>query len=243
MTLYWILRSLRIALFVWSPTCTHNRSDSVAALYVNRALYAHTQNIRLHGCTIFQKALSTHTQHIRLRCCASCHMKRSKCDMKRSNDVKRSNGVECVAGLHVGMCCWASCASFLHVSVSALQVVGLEESYVHTPHTEDSNDALFSKSPMCTHTTDPTPLLCLMSRGSCVHTATRQSLSAQRVHTTREIPVVFFAKEPSKRDDILQKRPLLDTWDSNDALSAYGVATIRRLLNIIRLFCRISSLL
>jgi len=57
---------------------------------------------------------------------------------------------------------------------------------------------------------------------------------------------VSFAKEPNKRDYILQKRPIMyimclmrhGSWDMR-----CGVATISRLLQIIGLFCRISSLL
>ena len=164
-------------------------------------------------------------------------MKRSKCDMKRSNDVKRSNGVEYVAALHVGMCCWASCRNvllgFMLECVAALHALHFfmspflrfmsldSKSPVCTHLTRKMPMTHYSpKSPVCTHTTDPTPLLRFMSHESYVHTATRQSLSATRVHTThvhttrvhttREIPVVFFAKEPYKRDDILQKRPLFE---------------------------------
>jgi len=49
---------------------------------------------------------------------------------------------------------------------------------------------------------------------------------------------VSFAKKPYKRDNILQKRPeIYGSWHT------YGVATISGLLQIIGLFCRISSLL
>ena len=67
---------------------------------------------------------------------------------------------------------------------------------------------------------------------------------------------VSFAKEPYKRDYILQKRPvilrrllivatpyLLDDISQMISLRSYGVATIRRLLKIIGLVCRIQSLL
>ena len=63
---------------------------------------------------------------------------------------------------------------------------------------------------------------------------------------------VSFAKEPCKRDNILQKRPIIvrsllivaTLWGIDHALSpCYGVTTISRLLKIIGLFCRILSLL
>ena len=59
-----------------------------------------------------------------------------------------------------------------------------------------------------------------------------------------------FAKEPYERDDILQKRPIIlsGNWyifpqDSCACRFKYGVATIGRLLEIMGLLCRISSLL
>jgi hypothetical protein len=53
---------------------------------------------------------------------------------------------------------------------------------------------------------------------------------------------VSFAKEPYKRDDILQKWVTSHKNASFHSMS-YGVATISRLLKMIGLFCRISSLL
>jgi len=53
---------------------------------------------------------------------------------------------------------------------------------------------------------------------------------------------VTFAKEPYKRDYILQKRPVILYMAqnyTNDAQTWYGVATISRLLKNIVLFCRI----
>jgi len=50
---------------------------------------------------------------------------------------------------------------------------------------------------------------------------------------------VSFAKEPYERDDIQQKRHM----NLRSLLMWHGVATISRLLKIIRLFCRRSSLL
>jgi len=65
--------------------------------------------------------------------------------------------------------------------------------------------------------------------------------------------IKLMAKEPYKRDDILQKRPIIlrsllifDTWCQRIFLNSnhrYGVATISMLLKIVGLFCRISSLL
>ena len=54
---------------------------------------------------------------------------------------------------------------------------------------------------------------------------------------------VSFAKEPCKRDDILQKRPIILSSLLHSHMSHYGVATCSRLVKIIGLFCRISSLL
>jgi len=53
---------------------------------------------------------------------------------------------------------------------------------------------------------------------------------------------VAFAKEPYKRDDILQKRPII-LRRLLIVATPYGVATTSRRLKIIGLFCRISSLL
>jgi len=52
---------------------------------------------------------------------------------------------------------------------------------------------------------------------------------------------VSFAKEPYKRDDILQKRPIIlsNLLHVATPYMCYGVATISRLLKIIGLFCRI----
>jgi len=55
--------------------------------------------------------------------------------------------------------------------------------------------------------------------------------------------IVSFAKEPYKRDDILQKRPiilwsLLIVGQSKRYLIRYGVATISKLLKMIGLFCK-----
>ena len=52
---------------------------------------------------------------------------------------------------------------------------------------------------------------------------------------------VSFAKEPYKRDDILQKRPVIlkSLLLVVKTRETYGVATISRLLKIIGLFCRI----
>jgi len=55
---------------------------------------------------------------------------------------------------------------------------------------------------------------------------------------------VSFANEPYKRDDILQKRPIiLSKNKDHDIFFSYGVATSSRLLKIVCLFCRILSLL
>ena len=53
---------------------------------------------------------------------------------------------------------------------------------------------------------------------------------------------VSFAKEPYKTDNILQKNPIIVYMKRFERL-CYGVATISRLLKIMGLFCRISSLL
>jgi len=51
---------------------------------------------------------------------------------------------------------------------------------------------------------------------------------------------VSFAKEPYKRDDILQKRPIILRREYE---TTFWVATISGLLKIVGLFCRISCLL
>jgi len=53
---------------------------------------------------------------------------------------------------------------------------------------------------------------------------------------------VSFAKESYKRDDILQKRPM-NLRSLLIVATLYGVATSSRLLEMIGLVCRISSLL
>jgi len=51
--------------------------------------------------------------------------------------------------------------------------------------------------------------------------------------------LVSSAKEPYKRDDILQKRPLTHTHaKTHSATCCYGVATSSRLLKVIGLFCK-----
>ena len=54
---------------------------------------------------------------------------------------------------------------------------------------------------------------------------------------------VSFAKEPYKRDNILQKRPTIEysTWVKR--IGCYGVATVSSIDQITGLFCRILSLL
>jgi len=58
---------------------------------------------------------------------------------------------------------------------------------------------------------------------------------------------VSFAEEPYKRDDILQKRPIilrvLIQLEDRMGIFTYGVATVSRIDKIIGLFCRISSFL
>jgi len=55
---------------------------------------------------------------------------------------------------------------------------------------------------------------------------------------------VSFAKEPNKRDDILQKRPIIEsmllTVATPDCLedTGYGVAAVSRIDSIIGLFCK-----
>ena len=106
------------------------------------------------------------------------------------------------------------------------------------------------------------PRVCVLAKKSCVYIYGERILFDMRwLWLVGSIKLyVSFAKEPYKRDDILQKRPVSLSillikatpqysqrvpwvlgWENNP--SYWGVATLSRLLKIIGLFCRIHFLL